>query len=152
MKFMNTWSWVLAYWNFLHKLRYIHRTCVWVSSCWSWWPRKVARIRGVEYEEENRSRETWKRDDWWFHHTDMINLFYQNLTFPLGVSICLDMFPQKNIFHGLLSLIDSRVIGKRYLKFSFDIRELPYKLRIGKKPNQQNNISASLSGRLSCSF
>ena len=37
----------------------------------------------------------------WFYHTDMINLFYQNLTFPLGVNSCLDSFSRKNILHGL---------------------------------------------------
>ena len=28
----------------------------------------------------------------WFHHTEMINLFYQNLTFPLGVNSSLDIY------------------------------------------------------------
>ena len=37
-----------------------------------------------------------------FHHTGMINLFYQNLTFPLGVNHCLDMFSRINILHDLL--------------------------------------------------
>ena len=31
----------------------------------------------------------------WFHHTDMIDLFYQNLTFPLGANSCLDIFHGK---------------------------------------------------------
>ena len=38
----------------------------------------------------------------WFRYIDMINLFYQNLTFPLGVNSCLDMFSQKNILYDLL--------------------------------------------------
>ena len=33
---------------------------------------------------------------YWFHYTGIINLFYQNLTFALGVNSCLD------ILHGLL--------------------------------------------------
>ena len=45
------------------------------------------------------------------------------------------------------SFLDSEVIGKRYLKFPFDIRELPYKLRIGKVTDWQNSIFASLSDR-----
>ena len=78
----------------------------------------------------------------WFHHAEIINLFYQNLTFPLG-KIFLIVF---------YSYLDSKVIGKRYLKFPFDIRELPYKLRIGKETNRQSSIYASLSGRLTGSF
>ena len=37
----------------------------------------------------------------WFRHTEMINLFYQNLTLPLGVNSSLDMFSWKNILHVL---------------------------------------------------
>ena len=44
------------------------------------------------------------------------------------------------------SLLDSKVIGKRYLKFSFDIRELLHKLRIGKeKTVQAASIQAYLA-------
>ena len=39
-------------------------------------------------------------------------------------------------------LLDSKVIGKRYLKFFLDITELPYKLRIGKETSRQNGIYA----------
>ena len=68
----------------------------------------------------------------WFRHTSMINLFYQNLTFSLGVNSCLDMFSQKSILYDFFYfLLDSEVIGKRYLKFPFDNREKPYKSRIG---------------------
>ena len=38
------------------------------------------------------------------------------------------------------SHLDFKVIGKRYLKFPFDIRELLYKWRIGKETNRQNII------------
>ena len=38
----------------------------------------------------------------WFRYIDMINLFYQNLTFPLGLNSCLDIFSQKNILYDLL--------------------------------------------------
>ena len=84
----------------------------------------------------------------WFHDTEMINLFYQNLTFPLGVNSCLDFlefrcFPGKIFFLVLYSLLDSKVIGKRYLKFLFDIRKLPYKVRIAKEANRQNSIYTS---------
>ena len=37
-----------------------------------------------------------------FYHNDMIKLFYQNLTFPVGVNNCLHIFSRKNIVHGLL--------------------------------------------------
>ena len=87
----------------------------------------------------------------WFHHTDMINLFYQNLTFPWRVNTCLDIFLQKNI-RGFYSITDSKVIEMRYFKFPSVIRELPYKLRIGKERNRPNSIYASLSGRLTGSF
>ena len=50
------------------------------------------------------------------------------------------------------SLLDSKVIGKIYLKFPVDIRKLPYKLRIVKEKNRQNSIYASLSGKLTSSF
>ena len=83
----------------------------------------------------------------WFHHTEMINLFYQNLTFSWGVNSCLDMFSRKIFFMVPYSLLDSKVIGKRYLKFPFDIRELPYKLRTGKETNRQKSIYVSLCGR-----
>ena len=43
-------------------------------------------------------------------------------------------------------------IRKRYLKFPFDIRELPYKLRIGKETNWQNSIFKSLSSWIIGSF
>ena len=44
------------------------------------------------------------------------------------------------------SLLDSKVIGRRYLKFPFDIRELPYKLRIGKeKRGKTASIQAYLA-------
>ena len=49
------------------------------------------------------------------------------------------------------SVLDYKVIGKRYLKFPFDITEFPCKLRIGKETNRQNSIYASLSGRLTSS-
>ena len=94
-----------------------NRPCVWSCSYWSWWPRKFTRIRSVKYKSIQRGlkkgRLMWK-NKWkinllflmsrynWFHHTDMINLFYQNLTFQLGVNSCLDMFSRKNILHGLL--------------------------------------------------
>ena len=37
-------------------------------------------------------------------------------------------------------LLDSKLIGKRYLKSPFGIRELPYMLRVGKekKPAEQH--------------
>ena len=38
----------------------------------------------------------------WLHNTEMMNLFYQNLTFTLGVNSCLDMFSQNDILHGFL--------------------------------------------------
>ena len=38
------------------------------------------------------------------------------------------------------------------MKLTFDIRELPYKLGIGKETNWQNSIFAGLSGRLTDSF
>ena len=54
------------------------------------------------------------------------------------------MFSWKNIFHGLLfPFLDYKMVGKRYLKFHFDIRELLYKLRIGKETNGQDRIYAS---------
>ena len=90
--------------------------------------------------------------DNWFHHTDMINLFYQNLTFAWRVNTCLDIFLQKNIIHGFYSLTDSKVIEMRYFKFPSVIRELPYKLRTGKERNRPNSIYASLSGRLTGYF
>ena len=84
-------------------------------------PGRLQGIRSIKYEEKNRSREALKRGDrckkmnekstvyfrWafiynWFDHTEMINLFYQNLTFSLGVNSCLVMFSQKNILHGFL--------------------------------------------------
>ena len=43
-------------------------------------------------------------------------------------------------------LLDSKVIGKRYLKFPFDIRELQYKVRIGKeKTGKTTPIQAYLA-------
>ena len=85
----------------------------------------------------------------WFHHTYMINFFYQNLTLPLGVNSYLDMFLRKNILHGLL--FPFRFYSD-WEKFPFDIMELPYKLRIGKETNRQNSTFAILSGRLTGSF
>ena len=46
------------------------------------------------------------------------------------------------------SFLDSKVVGKRYLKFPFYLGEFAYKLRIGKETYRQNSIYASLSGRL----
>ena len=44
------------------------------------------------------------------------------------------------------SLLDSKVIGKRYLKFPIDIRKFPNKLRIGKeKPCKTASIQAYLA-------
>ena len=48
-------------------------------------------------------------------------------------------------------LLDSKVTGKRYLKFSFDITELPYRLKIGKETSQQNGIYAIESIIKACS-
>ena len=84
----------------------------------------------------------------WFHHTETINMFYQNLTFPLGVNNCLDMFSRKVFFMVCYLVLNYKVIGKSYLKFPFDIREFPYKLRIDEETNRQNIIYATLSGRL----
>ena len=47
------------------------------------------------------------------------------------------------------SLLDSKVIGKRYLKFIVDIT---VQIKNGKETNQQNSIFASLSGKLIGSF
>ena len=152
--------------KFLYKLRYTNKPCVLGSSYWRGWPKKFTRIPSIEYEEKNRSRGAWKRGDWckkmnekstvcfWcVVHTDMINLFYENFRFQLGVNSCLDMFSRKKYFFMVCySLLDSKVIGKRYLKFPFNIRELLYKLRIGKKKTLQNSIYPSLSGRLIRSF
>ena len=104
-------------------LRYTNRPCVWGSSCWSLWPRKVARIRSIKYEKKNWSRRAWKRSDW-----------------------C------KKSNEKLIISFWWTVIGTRSLKFPFDIRELPYKLRTGKETNRQSSIYASLSGRLTDSF
>ena len=87
----------------------------------------------------------------WFHHTYMINFFYQNLTLPLGVNSCLDMFLPKNILHGLL--FPFRFYSDwEELKFPFDNRGIPCKLKIGKETNRQNSIFASLPGILTGSF
>ena len=48
--------------------------------------------------------------------------------------------------------LESKVIGMIYLQFPFDTGELPYKLRISKEKNRENNIYLSLSGRLTGSF
>ena len=50
------------------------------------------------------------------------------------------------------SFLDSKVVGKRYLKFPFYLGEFAYKLRIGKETYRQNSIYASLSGRLTVFF
>ena len=43
-------------------------------------------------------------------------------------------------------LLDSKVIGNRYLKFSFDIRGLPHKLRNGKEnPGKTASMQAYLA-------
>ena len=88
----------------------------------------------------------------WFHHTDMINLFYQNLTFPLGVSSCLDMFSRKKIFMFCYSLLDSKVIGKRHLKFLSDIKELQINVLENYRTNPQNSMFVSLSGIVTVFF
>ena len=89
----------------------------------------------------------------WFDRTDMIYLFWQSLTFQLEVNSCSDMSSWKKIlFMVCYSLLDSKVIGKRYLKFPIDIRKFPNKLRIGKEKNWQNSIYTRLSGRLTGSF
>ena len=46
------------------------------------------------------------------------------------------VFSEIIFFMACYSLLDSKVIGKRCLKFAFDIRELPYKLTIGKETNR----------------
>ena len=79
----------------------------------------------------------------WFHYTDVINLDYQKFRY---------VFMEKYSSWFCYSLLDSRVIGKRYLRFLLDISELQYKLRIGKETNWQNSIFASLSSRLTGSF
>ena len=55
----------------------------------------------------------------WFRNTSMINLFYQNLTFPLGVNSCLDMFSQKSILHDFL-------FPFRFLSDWEEILEIPF--------------------------
>ena len=57
------------------------------------------------------------------------------------------MFSRKDIDHGLLFPFRLLSDWEEILE-NFDIRELPYKLRIGTETNQQNSICASLSGRL----
>ena len=71
---------------------------------------------------------------YWFHQTDVINMFFLNLTFPLAVNSSLDMFSRKRILHCLLFPFGF------YLKFPFGVSELPYKLRVGNETKQQNSI------------
>ena len=89
----------------------------------------------------------------WFHHTEMINFVLPKFDISIGTKQLFSyVFPEKILFMVSYSLLDSKVIWTRYLKFPLGISELPYKLRIGKETNQQNSIYASLSGRLTGSF
>ena len=70
----------------------------------------------------------------WFHHTEMINL---KLDVSFGSKqLFRYVFPEKIFFMVCYSLLDYKVIGERYLKFPFDIRELSYKLRLGEETNR----------------
>ena len=69
----------------------------------------------------------------------------------MGVNNCLDMFSRKNIVHGFFFPCRFQSDWEE-MKLTFDIRELPYKLRIDKETNRQNSIFASVSGRLTGSF
>ena len=76
----------------------------------------------------------------------------QNLTFPLGVFDCLDIFSSKVLFVFLcFSDSEPEVIGKIYLKYLSKSKLLPYPLRVdrGTETGKMCSIHSFLSDRVS---